>query len=317
MGLTISYKFKTTSGKKIASFIKDMKAYAENQKREFRVYEDEGFILEDTIRIQKLSGEVKIDKRLSFASQADVDNMGKIPSFRKLLGKSKRITLEIELKALIPGSQSTFYWITMYSQKDGRTWIGDDFRKVMAPSGRPAQVVSETIQIIAILEYMKENYFPNMTINDETDFHIDLKNNPNIGFWKAIMAGKHPSYKRSDGTFPDYKADYKKKKHHDIQNILDSIGEIQGVFAIIEKQLAQVGFSEEDILKGVKITKEILPTKELSLEFIGDQVVERIKNEISGISITRVRPRRIDLTRGRVKDSRPHRRQIEFKRRKD
>jgi hypothetical protein len=291
MGLTIEWHHRTKDLEKIKKLIQDLKSYAETVGKDFSIYERVGYSRSTRSETHMLDGSIEV------RGNGPTDFMFETDKSREYSGAppiipSREIGFKIEVRDPNNHSNSTMLQVGWHLRNG--YWIAYDWTKLFGPDGDEEGVVPLVIGVDGILEYIKKYYFPNFVIRDDFDFYVnyDDVSPENKKFWKDIIEGKRPAYKLADGTYPDYDAQYRAKKNHDINNIYKAIGSIKKVFGKIEGKLAEVGYGEEDIERNVPV-RPVADDKGISLSstVIGDQIVERLHNSIRASTVIVKRPR--------------------------
>jgi hypothetical protein len=292
MGLTIDYKHGTKDLNKIKRLIQDLKQYAEATGRNFKVFENQGYSRSNRSETHMLNGSIEVDGDgpydFSFVREKSQEYRNAPPTL-----PSREIGFEIELKN--PANPKTYYSLRVAWHKRGDLWIANDWTKYYGPSTDETKIIPVIIEHIAFLEYIQDYYFPNFHIKDEFDFHVnyDELSDSQKQYWKDIKTGKIDSYRRADGSFPDYEAEYKSLKNHDIQNIYRSIGSINKVFGMIEAKLKQAGWKDDQIKKNVAVGKSHPEDISKVSVRIGNKMVEELHDNIRKYAIRKERPVKI------------------------
>jgi hypothetical protein len=291
MGLTIGYYHVTKDFGKIQQIMRDFKAYAENTGRFFRTYAFKGVVSIDKPFYDNGSrnpsfnpGEHDRPKNYTFYDWS-------LEHLRKSGPVSQQIGFEIEVKS--GSDKEGVQTLSVAWFKVGNEWIAQDWHKLYTPATEQSeQLVNTVIEMVSMLEYIKRFYFPSFHIDDEFDFHTDWDDvtDSQKEFWRDIKAGKRPNYRMSDGSFPDYAAEHKALKNHDVANIYRSFGEMDKVFGMMEGELKKLGYTDEMIGKGVPIMKGETGISKTTQQ-IGEQMVENYIDNIRGIAISASRPR--------------------------
>ena len=290
MGLTIGYYHITKDLSKIQKVMHDMKIYAENTGRYFRTFMNKGVVHIDKPfydnGMRNTSFEPgEHDRALNYHFFD-----WSFEHLRKGGPESNRIGFEIEIKNGTDDNEMQTLEVAWF--KVGDEWIADDWHKLYSPSTEKTEkLVMTVIEMIAFLEYIKRYYFPSFRIDDEFDFHTDWNDvkDSQKQFWKDIMNGDYPNYRRPDGTFPDYEAEHKALKNHDVGNIYHSLGEMDKVFGMIEGKLHEVGYTDDMIEKGVSIQRAETGISKTSVQ-VGNSLVEQYHDSIRGIILRSRRP---------------------------
>jgi hypothetical protein len=285
MGTWIGYRHRTKDFKKIKELIKDLKIFAENSNRKFKIITSKGFSSDDS----NLSDSVG-DKRYSFNFHSDY------PSDEKKVKPSQEIYIEFEV---LPGKDE-WYGVGWFL-RDG-WWIANDAKKIYP--GTPRNIVVEfVVKTIGILEYIKSRYFPDFKIDDEFNFHFnyDEKSDSYKEHLKLCSSGHFDYLKQKDGTFKDYVAKEKKIIHHDPKNILKEVSGMDNITGFINRELKAKGFDEKNIVKpGSELAKKLFPPEKIrgsikSYDPVGDKLVKSFQNTISGVITQEKRKKIITL----------------------
>lgn len=303
MGLTINYKHRTKNFQRIKELIANLKTFAENNGKYFKVIETDGYSTNTTSE----KGKYPKDEVYEYKFFGKYDSY-----YGNDRQPSKQIFFEIELgykkNTSKPTNIENVEIFGMGWFKRGEYWICNDWHKVYGPSGNAEETINITIEIISILEYIKNNYFPNLNIDDETDFYIDYnsKSESQKQFWRDILAGKYSNYKGASCKYhnslgyPDYKKRYLSMKNHDIKNIIASIGDMDNVFGIVDKMLASSGWTKDMIVKNMAIPGQKISGNIVTIENVGDKMVESYIDTIKGTLVQKTRPRVINLNKPKV-----------------
>ena len=288
MGLTINYRHRTKDLKKIRLLIQNLKEFAENTGRAF----SRGTSKVIT-RKHPPYGE-KVHPKDDETAYSFYDTS--LTHLRNEGPETTQIWCEIEIKSSRTSNDESEFLFVGWA-KVGEYWICKDWHKIAGPATEATEQLANTvIEIVSILEYIKNYYFPDFKIDDETNFYInyDDQTESQKQFWKDIKQGKHLSYRQSDGTFPDYKTEYLAKKNHDIKNIFESIGDIQDVFGKVNTMLKDAGYGKEQIKTNIKINTPITGIRE-DLSHIGNKIVVNIKNDLQKYKVDYTRPKQITI----------------------
>lgn len=286
MGLTIGYYHITKDFKKIQQIMRDFKVYAENTGRYFRTFMNKGVVLIEkplydngTMNSSFDPGEHDRAKNYHFYDWS-------LEHLRNSGPKSVSIGFEIELKNGSTKDEMQTLYVHWF--KVGNEWIAYDWHKLYGPATEKNEgLVLTVIEMISILEYIKRFYFPSFRIDDEFDFHIDWDDvtDSQKEFWRQVKAGEKPNYRNPDGSFPDWAANYKKLKNHDISNIYRSLGEMDQTFAKMGSMLKEVGYGEKDIVKGMSITRHETGISKTNVQ-VGNEMVEQYIDNIKGMALS-------------------------------
>ena len=292
MGLTISYVHRTKNKAKIEELINDMRIFAENTGLFFEEGLSKGYVLPPS-QTQMLDGSVEYGESPMFydASLTHLANSGK-PSVQRWFS--------IGLKS--PGENGALEVLTVSWFKYGSEWICYDWHKLWSPGSEDAEAVAKVVvEMVAILEYVKKYYFPGFKIRDDFDFYVNYADQSELNkkFWRDIKAGKYSSYRRSDGTFPDYEAEYKAKRNHDVQNIFKSIGQMNQTFRKVEGMLGDAGYGKDQIVKGFKLDTVQRVGVTATYMPLGDRLVKEIHDTITGTKMRFERQREYSIP-GRI-----------------
>jgi hypothetical protein len=279
MGLTINVRHRTKSLNKLRELFKDLEIWANNTGRYFKVYSDMGkssSIASDQSHIKDMPYQYSFTPKEYLPYGNDI---------RASVSKG----FEIEIKSGTNDKDIYIYGLEWF--KRGEFWICKDYHKVYGPSTDPNSIFGPVMEIIGILMWIKKFHFPDLKVDDETDFYVsyDEKTENQKQFWRDIVAGKFSSYKREDGSFPDYESEYKKLKSFDPKNIGASIGSINQVFSKIDKMLYSSGYSEDNIKRDFPI-KTLPPKVSKTIHKEGYNRVYTFVDNINNTIISKKKP---------------------------
>jgi hypothetical protein len=284
MGTWISYRHRTKNLALIKTLINDLKIFAENTGRGFKVMNLKGFSAE-----RSNENTTAKDRLTSYQFREDSSY-----DSDKNVVPSQELYFEIEIKSARTSRNKEWYGVGWHL-RDGY-WIANDGRKIYPVIARD-KVVGSVIEIIGILEYIKSRYFPDFKIDDQFDFHVnyDEKTDAEKEHNRICSAGYFEYLRQKDGTFKDYKAEYLRKKNHDIQNILDEVRGMDQVTSFVKSELMKKGFKPEQFVDPKVFFNRYIPSVKGSISsFIpeGNNMIKTFHNTIDD-TLLRVKRKRV------------------------
>ena len=293
MGTWIGYRHRTKDIDRVKKLILDLKVFAENTGRKFKVINSVGFSADKSGK-----GDTARDKKTLFEfEEKDYSKNKFMPS--KNVKPSREVYFEMEI---IPGIKKDWNWYGVgWHFRDG-WWIANGKSKIY-PGIPRENVVMAVISIVGILEYIKSRYFPNFMIDDQFDFHINYveKSDSDKAHLKACSEGYFEYLRRPDGTFRDYVAEEKAKKNHDINNIIKEVTGMDQVTGFIKSDLLSKGFKKEHFVPpGSELAKKLFPDPKVRgviKTYVpeGNQLIKGFHNTLDDVIVQSKRKRRIVL----------------------